>query len=227
MSELASEPPQKSSNRLRVLPVVLGAALASLLVLFVAAGCSAGQNTQTDSVESAVNGAHGTVGDIAIRNARFAYPADGKYPADAPAPLLLTIVNTGSSDDMLVEVTSTIADSSAAEITGDRTLPARRSLLVGSGAGTARPSSSVVATTQTPSSSVSGAPSSTTSARPTAEPVELGKAVIVFKELANPLAIGKNYAVTFVFRNAGSITLQLPIDSPQTPRPEPTGESHG
>ena len=57
--------------------------------------------------------------------------------------------------------------------------------------------------------------------------MEIGKTTIVLKGFTESLSLGKTYPVTFVFRNAGSVTVNLPIAAPATPRPEPTGESHG
>jgi copper(I)-binding protein len=225
-TEDVSEAPQKSSSRLRVLPAVLGAGFASLLLAFVAAGCSSGQNAQTE-VESAVSGTNGQVGPIAIRNAQFGLPEHGKFTAGSEANLILAIANTGSADDSLVEVTSPVAEEPA-KITGDRNVVARRALLIGmSGEGFMMPSASAPPTTTRPSTVASGTASQTTSPRPTAEPIEFGKATIVFESLANPISPGKTYPVTFVFRNAGSITLDVPIAVPTTPRAESTGESHG
>jgi copper(I)-binding protein len=225
----------ESPKRLRIV-----AGLAAMLAL---AGCGAGQNTQTDSVEPAVNGTLGQVGDIMIRDAQFAYPTGGVYPAGGEGPLVLTIVNTGPTDDELVSVSSSVAES--VEVTGDRALTARRAIQVGTPSETVSgkaSSSSAAVTTTTQSSSVppsSGAPGSasgsavspttTTTATPTssAAPVEIGKATIIVKGFSESLSSGKTYPVTFVFRNAGSVTLNLPIAAPTTARPEPTGESHG
>lgn len=215
----------------RVAAAVAG--LAGLVIVLVVAGCGAGQDTQTDSMHSSVNGAFGQVGPIAIRDARFAVPSRGVYPAGSSAELVLTIVNTGTTDDEIAEVTSPVADE--VEIHGDRALVARRSIQVGSPTATApsssssSSSSSVAATTAQPSgSSVSGSstarPTSTSSTPP---PVELGKATIILKALSVPLTSGKTYSVTFVFRNAGSVTIDLPIANPSNARPEATGESHG
>jgi copper(I)-binding protein len=224
---VVSEAPQKSSKRLRILPAVLGAGLAGVLLAFVAAGCSSGQDVQTE-VEPAVNGTNGQVGPIAIRNAQFAYPehGNGNYGAGSEATLIVAIVNTSSSEDALVDVTSPVAEEPAT-ITGDRNLPPRRALLVGmSEEGFMLPSSSAAPTSR-PTTSVSGTASQTTSTQPTAEPIEFGKATIAFERLANPVTAGKTYPVTFVFRNAGSITVDIPIATPTTARVETTGESHG
>lgn len=226
-----SRPPQKSTKRLRIVVAVVLAGLAALLAL---TGCGAGRNTQTDSVEPAVNGALGQAGGIAIRDAQFAFPRGGSYSVGGEGELVLTIVNTGATDDELVEVTSPIAGS--AEIKGDRALPARRALQVGTagetGGGAASSSSAAVTTsTSAPATSSSIGSSSgsatTTTTTTTTEPVEIGRATIVLKGFTESLRVGKTYPVTFVFRNAGLVTLNLPIASPATPRPEPTGESHG
>jgi copper(I)-binding protein len=222
-------------------------AVAGLAALLTLAGCGAGQNTQTDSVEPAVNGNRGQVGAIMISDAQFAYPSTGTYPAGGAGPLILTIVNTGSQDDELVDVSTPIAES--VEVTGDRSLIARRALQVGtpgesvsgrastsSTPSTAATTTSTTSTTTTtgPSTPSSGAPGSGTpssgasssTATSTSTPVELGKATIVVKQFTEALRVGKTYPVTFVFRNAGSVTINLPIAAPSTPRPEPTGESH-
>jgi copper(I)-binding protein len=224
----------KSTKRLRIV-----AGLAAMLAL---AGCGAGQNTQTDSVQPAVNGTLGQLGDIMIRDAQFAYPNGGVYPAGGEGQLVLTIVNTGPTDDELVSVSSPVAES--VEVTGDRALTARRAIQVGKpgeavGGRASSSSAAVTTTTQSsssssvpPSSGVPGSPTTTTTTTTTttstsAAPVEIGKATFVVKGFTQSLSSGKTYPVTFVFRNAGSITLDLPIAAPSTARTEPTGESHG
>ncbi|HEV2783249.1 MAG TPA: hypothetical protein VGX25_28025 [Actinophytocola sp.] len=245
-----SRAPHESTNR-RTVAAAVGAVAAGLTAALALAGCSAGQDTQTDSVLPSVNGTQGRVGAIMIRDAMFAYPDGGAYPSGGRATLVLTIVNTGPQPDELVEVSSPVAQD--AEISGDRNLTPRRAIAVGTPgeAADTEPTSSAPATTRTPSSTVaptstsapSSAPGSPTSApgsppssapsssAPTSaseEPTELGRATIVLTGLTSALMPGKTYAVTFVFRNAGSVTLDLPIAAPTTARPESSGESgHG
>ena len=68
-----SSPAPAGTSRRRVLtrfaPAVAGLGIAALLV-----GCGAGQITQTDTQQSAVNGASGQVGAIAIRDAELQAP---------------------------------------------------------------------------------------------------------------------------------------------------------
>jgi copper(I)-binding protein len=216
-----SRAPQEPIRRRRLVP-----GLAGLVAALVVAGCSAGQNVQTE-VEPAVNGNFGQAGPVLIRDAQFAYPPDGTFPAGGSAPLIVTIVNTGSGDDELVEVSSPVAGD--VEITGDRNLPARRAIQVGTPGRTAAPPSAPAVTTTTRPGSSSAVPTSGSSSAPaptttSLRPDDIGKATIVLNGLSGPLASGRTYPVTFVFRKAGSVTVELPIANPTTPRPKATGE---
>ena len=96
------------------------------------AGCGAGQITQTSSQASGVGGASANVGQIAVREAAFAFTGDGKtaaiYQAGSEAPLSMTVVNFGGQVDKLTNVSSPAAES--ARITGDATIASGRVLLV-------------------------------------------------------------------------------------------------
>jgi copper(I)-binding protein len=135
-----------------------------------AAGCGAGQITQTDTQVAAVNGASGSVGAIAVRDAQLAFPTgtDKYYPAGSDVPLVVTITNRGDlGDDKLVSVTSDAA-SGAAQITGDPSLPAGHALQAGldkddDTARTSGAASSTPSPTSTPSAT-SSAPQSSSSA---------------------------------------------------------------
>jgi copper(I)-binding protein len=209
---------QESSKRPRRLVPAILAGLATALVL---AGCGAGQNTQTDATEPDVNGNLAQLGPIAVRDAKFANPGARSYTSGSTATLILTIVNTGATDDELVGVTSPVSDD--IEITGDKSIPGRTSLVVGT-PGQANPptQSSVVTTTPTATSGSSSA-TAPPPASSTAPAVERGKAMVVLKQLKMDLMPGLTYEVTFQFRNAGTLRMQLPIADPTTPRAEPTG----
>jgi hypothetical protein len=96
------------------------------------AGCGAGQITQTSSQVSGVGGASANIGQIAIREATFAFTGNGKtaviYPQGGTAPLTMTVVNFGGQDDKLTGASSPAAASVA--ITGDATIASGRLLLV-------------------------------------------------------------------------------------------------
>jgi hypothetical protein len=84
-------------------------------------GCAAGQDSQTADQVAAIDGANGTIGDIAVLNARLASTPRDDYPAGSDARLLLWISNDGLSADTLENVSTSAAES--VEIAGDRSLP--------------------------------------------------------------------------------------------------------
>lgn len=224
---------------------VLGAGVLALGAALVLAGCSAGQITQTDSQQPAVNGTYAQAKDLVLRNAAIQFPTEGQaYPAGAAVPLTLTIVNQGKQDDELVSVSSEAATGDA-KITGSKVVVASHALVIG-------PSDSVestkeVAPTSAPSSapaSSSGAPSSsdapsssvagtvTPSAGPetTNAPDQVGKATVVLQGLKQPVWAGQTIKVTFIFKNSGSVTLDLPVAAPSHPgsrAPAPEKEAKG
>src|SRR5690349_3831007 len=95
-------------------------ALVAITVLTIA-GCGSGQEAGTSRQTTATGGANGRTGDIAVRDAQFAWrpPVSGDevYAPGSDAPLQLTIVNTGDTADRLVAVESPLA-------TGARTVGA-------------------------------------------------------------------------------------------------------
>ena len=233
----------RSTGPLRKIVPAVAVGLAALLV-----GCSSGQVTQTDSMEPAVNGNRGDVGDIALRDVVIAYPESGEYSAGDDAPLVLTIVNTGGTEDELVEVTSPAAGE--VELIGNARVPGRMSLQVIVPDESAETSSSQPTTTGTtvPEESItdpsppaetgdesaapppdseepptlSDTPDSEATETPTDSPSEeVGTMSIVLTDLVQDLPIGRNVPVTFVFANAGEITVNLPIASPATARQDP------
>ncbi len=96
------------------------------------AGCGAGQITQTSSQASGVGGASANIGQIAVREAAFAFTGNGKtavvYPLGGTAPLSMTVVNFGGQGDKLTGASSPVAES--VKITGDATIASGRLLLV-------------------------------------------------------------------------------------------------
>lgn len=205
---------------------VLGAGVLALGAALVLAGCGAGQITQTDSQQPAVNGTYAQVKTIVLRDAALQYPTSGPgYAVGATPALTLTIVNQGTQDDSLVSVTT--EDGTQATVGGSKAIVAGHPLVVG-------PDDAVESTNEvqtTPSSSSSEAPTGTTtatgtatssssaeapssSATPTAAPATVGKATVTLPALKQPLWPGQTIKVTFVFQNAGPVTVELPIAAP-------------
>ncbi|GAA3460149.1 hypothetical protein ACFFSW_18395 [Saccharothrix longispora] len=154
---------QKSAAPRRLAVV---AALATGLGLF-AAGCGAGQITQTDQQVAAVNGASGQAGTIAVRDAQFLFPAEhGAYEEGDDAPIVVVIANNGTEADRLLAVTSESAD--PAQIEGDVELEPGSSVLGGGDPGTAGDGeTSSVKPTSSSVSPTSGSPAPSSGSVPT------------------------------------------------------------
>lgn len=100
-----------------------GLALFAAMTLAVS-GCAAGMYSQTADQVAAIDGANGTVGDIAVLNARLAPTVRDDYPAGSNARLLLYVSNISLTADSLESVTTSAAAS--VRITGDATLPPQK-----------------------------------------------------------------------------------------------------
>lgn len=228
-----------SRETTRPLRKLVPAVAIGVSALLGAVGCGAGQVAQTSEMEPAVNGNMAEVGKLLLRDVVVAFPEDGEaYKAGDDAPLLLTIANTGTEDDELVGVTS---PAGKVEIIGEARIPAQHALQVvpptenpaassssssSKSSESSAPSESSVTsgTTQTSEEPPSSAPSSpsvtvTTTTEETAPDV-VGTISLVITGLTGDLPFGKTVPVTFEFRDAGSVTVSLPIGSPATARAE-------
>ncbi len=221
-------------------------ATAAVGIALALAGCGAGQISQTAGMEPAVNGGEGDVGPIAVRDIQLAYPPQGVYEPGSTAVVLGTLVNSALTDDELVSITSPAGQ---VTITGDKSLPAGRSLILEMPAGGLPTSSSRPTTTSsTPTSGTptSGAPTSgaatsgsgtpasgatttATTPRPTTttqRPVTIGKVTVLLTGIGEEIRSGKTIELTFTFRS-GSVTIPVPIAVPTTPRQPAAGGSGG
>jgi copper(I)-binding protein len=211
-----------------------------------AAGCSAGQVTQTDTQVAAVNGVSGHVGQIDVRDAQLQYPLKTKfYRAGDDARLIVTIVNNGTSPDKLTSITSPSAG--PAQIEGDTQIlpgtamssgqdqddalsPEEQRSAGASASATATTSASPASSSVAPTSSSAGASSSvevtssqassagasSASSSSVAGPLPIRMVKITLTKLAQQLYSGQTIKVTFLFQNAGPLTLDVPV----APSPE-------
>jgi copper(I)-binding protein len=211
---------------------VLGAGVLALGAALVLAGCGAGQITQTDTQQPAVNGTHAQVKTIALRDVAVQYPTSGAgYAAGATPALTLTIVNQGTQDDSLVSVTT--EDGTQATIGGSKDIVAGHSLVIGpddavestneaqptsSGAPTSSAEAPATGTSSTGTSSTGTETSSSVapsaSVTPTAAPATVGKGTVTLPALKQPLWPGQVVKVTFLFKNAGPVTVDVPVAAP-------------
>jgi copper(I)-binding protein len=173
---------------MRVPLTVAARVVACCAAALALAGCGAGQITQTDSQVAAVDGASGNAGNaIALRDVLIPYPHNqqGTYPAGSSVPVVLTIINQGNSADELIAVTSPAA--SQALVLGTTQIPPGTTVISTASAGPA-----------------SGEPTS---------PLVAGELRVVFTS-TRPLHAGLDTPVTFQFRNAGKVTLPVPMAEP-------------
>lgn len=219
---------------LRWAALVVVSGLATLTL----SSCGAGQITQTDTQVAAVDGANQDAGDIALRDVLLPYPdsGSGAYPKGSDVPLQVTIVNDGNAPDTLVAVRTPAA--TRVVVQGRTTIPPGTSVVsvtadrAGSASQSASPSASA--------SSVPGPSAGATppSAQPSAEapgpsgesgtalsPLDVGKLRIVLIDTTGVVRAGLNTPITFVFKNAGPVTLPVPVGSPLEPGREPMKQS--
>lgn len=226
-----------ASQRLRAgLGLLAAAGLAATLT-----ACSAGQEAQTAFVSPSIDGANGQVGAIALRAITIAYPPGGQYAGGKDARLDLTVVNTGAQDDELVEVRADAAERvslatgpeasptetpSASAATSSATSSATGTASATPG-GSAPPSASATVSatvSATASATASATESATESASPTPEapsriPIPAGELVAFRGDgpvatlvgLTRALRSAEIVQITFVFANAGQVTIDVPV----------------
>ncbi|MFD8494631.1 hypothetical protein [Amycolatopsis sp. NPDC059657] len=228
---------------------VFGVSALALGAALVLGGCGAGQLTQTDSQQPAVNGTHGEAGKLSLRNVAFGFPKAGAYAKDASVPLGVTIVNNGSADDELVAVASD-ATGGPAVIGGSKVIVAGHALVVAtpdvsieppavSATPTTTSSSSATPTTPTstgkssPATSSSSAESTPATTAPPSASAKPGEATVTLPKLKSPLWPGMTLKVTFTFKLSGTVTLDVPLapaphdrtEAPEAPESKPA-EGH-
>jgi copper(I)-binding protein len=167
-------------------------AAAGVIGAVALAGCSAGQQSQTASQESAVDGNAAVINNVALRNVRIQAQqnTDFLHPG-ATVDLVLVVVN--QSPDVTDKLVGVTTDIGKVTVTGDPTLPAGGTLFVG-----------------TPNSLNRKAADS-------AAAVEAADAVKATVALSKPITNGPNYNFTFNFEKAGSVSLPVPISAPEGP----------
>jgi periplasmic copper chaperone A len=165
---------------LNVTARIMACCACALTVALPLVGCAAGQITQTDRQIAAVDGSAANVGTIALRNVFIPYPQNpnGIYPAGSTVPVVVTIINQGSSPDQLITVSGPAV--SQAAVLGTTQLPGGTTVI-----------------------------STTGSTGPTS-PLVIGE-LRVLLTTNQPLHAGLNTPLTFQFRDAGKVTLPVPM----------------
>ncbi|BBX05697.1 putative lipoprotein LpqE [Mycolicibacterium aichiense] len=168
-------------NRLTNRLVAASAGLAACGLILT--GCGTGQISQTADQESAVNGATANVANIALRNVHIqaVQSGDALKPGRAVELIFAAANISPDTNDKLVSVSS---DVGSVELTGNTSIPAGSSLIVGSADGQAE---------ATPMGSAQPAKAEVT--------------------LSQPISNGLTYGFTFTFEKAGQAQVQVPISA--------------
>lgn len=163
-------------------------AVAAQCVLIAAAltGCSAGQQSQTATMQPAINGTMADIDGVALRNIRIgAEPTGYAVPPGKRVELALVVGNQSPvSADTLVAITSGIG---RVDLVGNTAIPAGGKLIVDSAA---RAQVGALAS------------------------VEAVNAATATVTLSKPIIHGMTYDFTFEFALAGAATVAVPVVSP-------------
>ena len=227
---------RRTAGRSRAAVAALAAAGATLL-----AGCHAGQQAQTAEQIPTIDGNYAQVGDLALRDVKIEYPETGSWRQGGDARVEMVVVNQARASDALVSVRSEVADGAELSPAAGGATPS---------AGASEPSGSPTGTdsatgTATPSESPSGSESASPSASPSPTPTEEtpasitipGVSLVSFKGegpeivltgLTRLLRPGQVVPVTFVFQEAGEVTVNVAVAIPtEEIEPAPTVPAEG
>ena len=207
---------------------VIGALVVCVLVL---SGCAAGKKAPTSEETPAIDGTNASIGSLLLREVAIAAPTDGpSYAQGANANLQLVIVNNGTTADSLTGVTTSAAGSvSVAPMSASAS--ASPSASDSSPTSSASASSSSSAPSSPTSCAFSSAPASSAPPAPANLPAQLcpgssvsfgvgaGPNVLVLNGLTAQLFPAAVVAITFQFQNAGSVTVQVPVQLTQNASP--------
>ncbi len=240
---------RRTAGRSRVAVAALAAAGATLL-----AGCHAGQQAQTADQIPTIDGNYAQVGDLALRDVTIEYPETGSWPRGGDARVELIVVNGSRQSDALVAVRSEIADGAELSATpAAGATPTASGTPQPSETASATPSESAEpsgSASPSESESPSGTPSGSESPSPTASPTPSptpeetatsitipGTGVVSFKDggpeivltgLTRLLRPGQVVPVTFVFQQAGEVTVNVAVAIPMEEiEPAPTVPAEG
>jgi copper(I)-binding protein len=179
-----------------------------LLSPVVVSACSAGQTTQTATQERDKTGAQAQVGNLSVRQAQLVHPREGSYEQGDDAELQVAIVNGGADADTLIRVEG--EGFGSAEIQG-----------ASGGASTSASASTSAGPTASASPSPTAGASAGASAGSGSSEVEIparssvyvggDEYSITLTDLDQSLTTGQYLEVTFVFENAGEVTLPITV----------------
>jgi copper(I)-binding protein len=225
---------RRSAGRCRAVVAALIAAGGTLL-----AGCQTGQQAETAEQRPTIDGTFAQVGSLALRDVRIEYPERGSWAQGSDARLQLIVVNQGREADQLVEVRTDVADGVTFSTEGsggaageDGASPSAEPSETG--APTAATLTATSPSTPTPTASPSGTASASpdeSTPTPTPTPTEEAETSIpippvaavslrddgpeiLLTGLTRVLRPAQVVPVTFVFAEAGEVTVQVAVATP-------------
>jgi copper(I)-binding protein len=218
---------------LEVDPVNRALRAAAIGVLFLGpvtlSACSAGQVNQTalqvrDKVGTTVK-----IGNLTLRQVELAYPKSGRYGVGDEAVLNMAIANEGGQADTLTSISGPGFQGVRVTGTGSQATAS-----LGPTAALPQPTTATGSSTAANSSVAAGsssaalpseAPSSDTSIRiPSDTAVFLGQNAphVTLVGLTRAVTPAQSLAITFTFKNAGSVTVRAIVANPSTVLPTPS-----
>lgn len=218
----------------------IGALAACSLLL---TSCAAGQHAATARQIPPIDGTNGSVGQIDLRGVSIVAPAEGTaHKAGSDAAVTVVIVNNGTAADTLTGVTTeaaanwaVFANQADASAAASAAAPSTSESASGSASASSSESGSGSASASAPAKSPSGVatlPVGVTSVDiPGSSSVSFGmpssKGALLLLDLKGQLFPAQSVPVTFTFKNAGEVTLQVPVQLSATPAsstvPAPSG----
>ena len=180
-----------------------GGLVACVLIAATLTGCSAGQQSQTSIQESAVNGASGGVGTIALRDVPIRAQVTGAalQPGESVDLLFVAVNESDTDNDRLVGITSDIGPVTLTPVNPE--IPAAGSLIVGKPDGVEADAMQALSTAVKANATV---------------------------KLTKPLASALTYHFVFAFERAGQAAIDVPVTAgdaaPRAQQPSPAGEGH-
>ncbi len=173
-----------------------------LLAPITLSACGSGQVNQTTTQVRDKTGPAAQVGDLSLRQVELAYPVGGKYQQGDDAQLQMSIANSGSEDDALVG------------IRGDGF-----SGIMVTGSGTPTATSSGASSSATPTTAE---PTDSSGNRALDIPIPAGQSVflgensptVTLANLSHALTPAQDLKLTFTFRKAGDVTLNVTVSGP-------------
>jgi hypothetical protein len=197
--------------------------------------CSSGQVNQTALQARDKVGGTAQLGQLTLRAVTLAYPPTGSYARGGEAVLNAAIVNAGAKADTLVSIKG--QDFQGVRVTGTGsqvTAPLGGTSAPAASAGAA--STTAASTTASPTSSAAAGTAATETLPPQAPSsdanIQIPSDTAVFLGqnaphvslvgFTRPVTPAQSVPVTFTFRDAGSVTMNVIVANPPSELPQPS-----